>query len=527
MSSSLLRIVSDFDTQLVSNVSIGGTTATLVSATDDDGNALPSGTYGFTVDAGNSSKEYIICSLSGTSLTSIQSITRQGVTSSGFARSHRRGAKVTLTDWAILSRMLNNLDGTTGFNSSVKLGYDADPGLTSGDTNKFATVKYVNDTAIAGSPDATTTTKGIGKVSVAPVSATSPIFVGDNDPRVPTVAQVGYIPTSGQKDALVGNNTDVAVGTGNKYVTQTGLQHGAEIYGASTTGNDTYVVTLSPAPTSYTTGMKIIFKPDTANTGACTLNVNGLGAKTIKKNVSSDLNDNDILANQTVEVIYDGTNFQYQPPVSLSFTENSSEYVTDWLTSPLLPDADLGWTIAGTPSFVANGWAIEGNTNGNASINVIGSSADTSTLVFGTGTWRIRIKGSMIPVNATATTTTTSYCFFGFSTSNSAFANGDITNVTDRVGVAFYNAKLYLVTANGTSVTATEIATRGSYVWDMIIVDFDNTTARVWLNGTAYTQATNVPNSGGVLVQFGGYNSAGSAAGLRLVSPTISTKFNA
>lgn len=205
---SLLKIASDFDTQLASLASIGDTTATLVSATDDDGNALPTGTYGFTIDAGNSSKEYIICTLTSTALTSIQSISRQGVTSTGFARSHRRGAKVTLTDWAIIKRILNNLDGTTGFNSLVKLGYDADPGLTSGDTTKFATVQYVNDTASAGTPDASTTVKGKSKLSTAPVSPTDPIAVGDNDPRVPT---------QGENDALVG--TSGTPSSSNKYVT--------------------------------------------------------------------------------------------------------------------------------------------------------------------------------------------------------------------------------------------------------------------------------------------------------------------
>lgn len=34
--------------------------------------------------------------------------------------------------------------------------------------------------------DSSTTVKGIGKISVAPVSSTNPIFVGDNDPRVTT-----------------------------------------------------------------------------------------------------------------------------------------------------------------------------------------------------------------------------------------------------------------------------------------------------------------------------------------------------
>lgn len=84
----------------------------------------------------------------------------------------------------------------------------------------------------------------------------------------------------------------------------------AGLYAASSAGNDTYAITVSPAPDSYATGDVWRFKADVANTGAATLNVNGLGAKTIKKNVTEDLVTNDIKANEIVEVIYDGTNFQ-------------------------------------------------------------------------------------------------------------------------------------------------------------------------------------------------------------------------
>jgi hypothetical protein len=88
------------------------------------------------------------------------------------------------------------------------------------------------------------------------------------------------------------------------------LQNGSRFFTTTSTGNDTYVLTFDPAHESYVTGMIINFKADVANTGACTLNVNGLGAKAIKKNVSSDLTDGDIQASQIVTVIYDGTNFQ-------------------------------------------------------------------------------------------------------------------------------------------------------------------------------------------------------------------------
>lgn len=81
-------------------------------------------------------------------------------------------------------------------------------------------------------------------------------------------------------------------------------------YAADAGGDDTYSVTLDPVPAAYYAGMEVNFKPTTANTGACTLDVNGLGAKSIKKNVSSDLSDGDIKSGQIVKVIYDGTNFQ-------------------------------------------------------------------------------------------------------------------------------------------------------------------------------------------------------------------------
>lgn len=87
-------------------------------------------------------------------------------------------------------------------------------------------------------------------------------------------------------------------------------QNGQQIYAADAQANDTYVITLAPAITAYVAGQMFNFKANTSNTGACTLNVNGLGAKTIKKQVSTDTASGDILAGQVVTVVYDGTNFQ-------------------------------------------------------------------------------------------------------------------------------------------------------------------------------------------------------------------------
>lgn len=88
------------------------------------------------------------------------------------------------------------------------------------------------------------------------------------------------------------------------------LAHQAFNYAVPSGGSDAYAITVTPAPTAYAAGQVFKFKADVANTGAATLNVNSLGAKTIKKNKDETLADGDIQAGQIVECIYDGTDFQ-------------------------------------------------------------------------------------------------------------------------------------------------------------------------------------------------------------------------
>lgn len=79
---------------------------------------------------------------------------------------------------------------------------------------------------------------------------------------------------------------------------------------------DAYACSLKPALTAYVTGQVVWFKANTINTGAASLNLNALGAKTIKKQKDIDLANGDIKAGQWVAVQYDGTNFQMLSPVS-------------------------------------------------------------------------------------------------------------------------------------------------------------------------------------------------------------------
>lgn len=94
-------------------------------------------------------------------------------------------------------------------------------------------------------------------------------------------------------------------------------QDSQAIYAADTGSANTLVIALNPAITAYKAGQVFRVKVANATTGASTLNVNSLGAKTIKKNGgSADIASNDLLAGQLATFQYDGTYMQLISPVA-------------------------------------------------------------------------------------------------------------------------------------------------------------------------------------------------------------------
>lgn len=73
----------------------------------------------------------------------------------------------------------------------------------------FATKEYVDGVAIAGAPNASTSTKGIARISVSPVDPNIPISVGDNDTRVSPVPMTGF--TANMMAAIIAGNAPTGV----------------------------------------------------------------------------------------------------------------------------------------------------------------------------------------------------------------------------------------------------------------------------------------------------------------------------
>lgn len=94
-------------------------------------------------------------------------------------------------------------------------------------------------------------------------------------------------------------------------VAQPGLR---DLSCTATSGSGTaYACSIAVAPSAYVNGLTYRFKADIANTGAATINFNGLGAIPIHKipgGITTPLVSGDIYAGQMVVMIYDGTQMQ-------------------------------------------------------------------------------------------------------------------------------------------------------------------------------------------------------------------------
>ncbi len=229
--------IADVELQLAAAVAVGGTTLTLNSANDDDGNALPAGMYCFTLDSGTSNKEYLIGQLNGVNVTGVKSVSRQGVESTGAARSHRVGAPCIITNFATLQRVADILRGQLSLDGANPIVYDAEPSL--GDRKELATVGYVLDTVNGGTVvfDQQVITGNAGESVVAGnlvyfKTSDQEWYKTDAD-TLATVegVQLGIALGTGSDGASISGGIQIA-GT----YTTTGLTAGATYYASNTAG---------------------------------------------------------------------------------------------------------------------------------------------------------------------------------------------------------------------------------------------------------------------------------------------------
>lgn len=228
----------DVELQISSAISAGDTTFSLSSATDDDGNALPAGKYCFTIDNGSSNKEYLLGQLNGTDVTSVVSVSRQGVETSGAVRAHRVGAPAIVSDFATIQRVADVLRGQETLDGDNPMVYDAEPTLT--DRKELATVAYVLDNVAGG-------TVNFDNQVITGVNAGETVAAGDlvyfktsDQEWYKTDADTAATVEGVQLGIALGAGTDGAAITGGVQIsgvyTTTGLTAGSTYYASNTAG---------------------------------------------------------------------------------------------------------------------------------------------------------------------------------------------------------------------------------------------------------------------------------------------------
>ena len=213
------------------------------------------------------------------------------------------------------------------------------------------------------------------------------------------------------------------------------VQDGTFTYLTSVSGTDTITALAPLSMSAYAAGQAFRFIAAGANTTTgVTLNINSIGAKSITKNGTTALAASDIASGSIVEVVYDGTQFQY-----------SNAQITPTPPSTLLSSNNT-WTgkqtFTGTSSVIASKFvnALEGVT--------VSATAATGTINYDVTTQSVLYYTS----NASANWTVNFRASSGTSL-NTAMAIGESITVVFLVTqgtTAYYNNA---ITIDGTSVT--------------------------------------------------------------------------
>ena len=158
------------------------------------------------------------------------------------------------------------------------------------------------------------------------------------------------------------------------YGTAGQIQDSAFTFLTSPSGTNTMIATAALGMSAYVVGQRFFFVAPSTNTGACTLNINAIGAKALTKSGTTALSAGDIQSGAVIQIVYDGTQFQM---VSPTLTVSSFSGGTTGLTPSSATTGAV--TIAGTLAVANGGTGVTTSTGSGA--NVLGTSPSISGAV--------------------------------------------------------------------------------------------------------------------------------------------------
>ncbi|HBQ85364.1 MAG TPA: hypothetical protein DD811_02635 [Syntrophomonas sp.] len=161
-------------------------------------------------------------------------------------------------------------------------------------------------------------------------------------------------------------------------------------YAIASGSANTYVVTINPAPDAYIDGFAVAIKINVNNTGASTINVNGLGAKAIKKPNGNDVSAGNLKVSSIYTMRYNGTNFILQgsdaagnaTPADILSGKTASTDVGD-ITGTIPSKSAQTYTPTTADQSIAAGQYLSGAQTIKGDTNLIASNILSGKSIFG------------------------------------------------------------------------------------------------------------------------------------------------
>lgn len=252
------------------------------------------------------------------------------------------GGAGTATDNVVGNRTISDATAPTGDTGSL--------------TTLFGWLAYMIAAITGGANWRTAPVKSLAALNTEKAPLASPTFTGA--PTAPT-AEAGT------------NTTQIATTAFATAANTTHAANNSHIPFAVTTGTaNTYAVTISPAPTSLTAGLGLAVQINVASTGAATINVNGLGAKSILTSKGSALPAGKLALNGIYTLRYNGTAFilqgeggEYGTAAAAQVLYGSSVGTEAGLVSGSLAPRMPNLIYNGAFSNNLAGWSLQGSTS--------------------------------------------------------------------------------------------------------------------------------------------------------------------
>jgi hypothetical protein len=262
-------------------------------------------------------------------------------------------------------------------------------------TSATAAAGSATSAASSASSASSSATSATGSASSASTSATTATTQAGNASTSATASATSATAAAASATAAAASATAAAASVGSVQPFDTNQY-------AIGSGTNTYTATLSPAPTSYTTGMEVSILLANANSGAATLNLNSLGAKALQKNGAAFVGG-EIAAGMTAEFRYDGTNFQLLNPSSTAVSGFSNIAVltsgTSWTVPTGITRAKvtvIGGGASGGVSNTNSGYAGGGGGSGGYSQKIVTGLTPGNTVTYAVGAGGASVTGSAV-----------------------------------------------------------------------------------------------------------------------------------